>query len=720
MVNSHFPQYVENLMKLLDAKDSKNLYKKEFANGNIVDKSGSNLIWSVSKNVFYKITFQSKKIESIENNKLESLFDVLHKDLNNKDSTKTTAHKVEVNAGFSGIDSPENMVESTQENPTPGYPYDPNFKVTPLNNNLPRLLDISKQFEKIYPLAQGFLKDNINTWIDEQIGKNNPSLKEFTKKMMSIDFNILKKFNGLFKKMTFEDVLSKMSPKDLELIQHCLILDAEIKNKALSKDHILSLTFLNIPTAEVEKLAGLFYAKLKPLRDTYLKECEKVSVGVDGKLQTNLGQLKSAFDLTLERIIPALSDSIAPQYKILVARMTQYILCGQEINTVPFPEDEFCFTCKELNEVEDVQIIDNNPFQYYVESSQIYVKAKKPTTQFEANNDVNKRVIDDCLKQFSRDLNRHKGGIHFKEKTYHIQSAKELSDLFLAIKNDYCHNLCDKDQHSKLIEFNQSVNDNAGISNTLTKVEFKKLLEVTFAQENHNLDSEGVDAIIGSISLNGDDIQKLKTIFPDKNDDTLKGEMEAQLISHFIQIMSLLNQTSSAIFLDPKEHPNVKLNEGLTTLVSAPNITTYNVNSYRCETVNQYTYGILNDSLEAVNILINDKEIYELPSEESSPPDEIPPLRNDQSHKDEAAKIPKKISTKNEITPKLYQDVDVPFLRLERKFEVKLTNDEELPSSRIVNYSKFTFCVQPSPLIDKIIDIFKPSSVLDKIPDILS
>lgn len=305
-----YGEFTNSIATLSDAHDVGTLYRKEITNGQLVSKTGIDLIGALIGHIFKWIIGQTKS----ENDQLmKELFD-------------------DAKAYFT--------VDESSDSPA----INASTEITPY------ALKVSK-----YVLEQlkskKLIEDKEFTAIDEELKTHIKEIPDELKEL--VEDSDWKEIPSIYEVLKLSDELKKRSPKLSEsqvvLMQRCLHLNEKIIHaRELIKDNPEYTDFFNIEefNAIQEVPARLAKASVRIHKRFHLHHGE-VEV-VDGKLNPTKKQLLAAFKLAKQ--IPIVNHSNDPQLMKISARLIQTILLGPEgIKEIPFPQDCHSFEYQELN-----------------------------------------------------------------------------------------------------------------------------------------------------------------------------------------------------------------------------------------------------------------------------------------------------------------------------------------------------------------------------------
>jgi hypothetical protein len=695
MINQNFNKYAEGLSKIDEGYRAGALYRKDFSQGTITNKSLGGLLWSVAQHAYYVVTHQNEKIKSIEKEQLISLF---RQNISYLDSNKSSKDL------------------STAKNLT--------------SKDLVRLNMISKAFKEKFPPIKKLIEENTGKLITFELKK--PLGKELL--FSDKDFEALPIYSKL-KPANLKQFLGQLNNESESYYGKCLALSSQINSHLLflSLNGQLEFTNVNGLTA-VNDMASSIYLSLQPLHDKFKSNFGTVPI-VDGQLRPSLKQLKGAFELSIKEIVPHLPDKLTPEGQVLLARMTQYIMCGDQINSIAYPENEFCFTTQEFSTIEDKLELPkqfHNPFEWHIKASENLENNLKDleSVQNEINtlqkklNEVRqelntqgsillsveelderdfnlkvreidlvnhrkelmiqrRKLIDtrkelfqsqfhSYIEQFLKDIQRL-NLVKFKDNAYHTGSnEKDIEMLFAKLRDDFFEQVDDVEKQAKWIEFNKNLAETASIPNDLTFEKFEQILV-----KNSDRSPEKA-RIINSIKLHAsftpEQLAKLlKSKEPNQHEEYIK-ILEAQLRSRFLQVMLLLNQ--STLGVDPtlfgkniETHPQFKLGAvnypvPLTFLpLKFGGNTYFDLDSNSHRSILEVSYSLSEEQANSLGV-----------------------------------------DTRLESNP-----MTIPMLHLNRKLEISnfIDQGEQAPLS-LTNYSNICFRVQSLPLLDHFAETFIP------------
>lgn len=660
MVNNNFIQYADGLSKIDKFFKEGVLYRKELTDDlKIVNKSLGGLLWSIAKHAFYVVTFQDKKIEAIERYKCISFFETNMRLLNVSANPENGSKKFSLDKDF----SPEQLLTINQ---------------------------ISKTFKEKFP--------DLKILIEQQLSKINESaLSKLTPQEFSLnDVDSVNLQSQPEKPVNLKKFLSGLNNESQVYYEKCLGLNSQLL--LLSLNGQLEITNLD-EIKTIKEATNSIYSLLKPLHKQFVKNYGPVPI-VEGQLRPSLKQLKGAFSIAMDKIVPYLQDGLTPEGKILLARMTQYIMCGGQINAVEYPENEFCFTTDELSKVEDKYELPerfSNLYEWHIkeraelienarkieEITKQLAKSKEPLKTERLETDLRKlktnkenlisKSVSGYLVNFFQDIIKRSSLIIFNNTSYNLFRNEKDSDLlFSAIRDDFFNQMLDPKKQIAWIEYNKSLATSAGIPNDLSSKEFNQILSKNATKASSEIDQTKVNMIIARGSFTEQQKAKLlKNIDPEKQKEHL-AILESQLRSRMLQIMLTANQ--SALGVDPllmngklESHPLMKLSSGTSMQYASIQIgANHKLSS--------------DDQVSASTFSCN------IPLSEA-----------------ENRGVLTRLDSENE---------DIPMLSLQYKLELHNFIDSDNPSLvTLTNYSNIRFRVQSLPMLDDFDRTFNPKGV---------
>ncbi len=575
MLNGHLPEFTQSMVKLSDAHDVGTLYRKKVVNGQLVSRTGLDLIGALLGHIIKWIL-----------GKTTSENDRLMKDL-----------FAEAKEHFESSSTSEaSDIQATT-------------KITPY------ALKVSDYVLKQLKGAEAINVTEFNT-IESELKKHIRKIPNNLKDLIEDDD--WKEIPSIYEVLKLCDELKKRSPRlsddQIALMKRCVHLNKKIhETRKLIKKNSKYQEFFNIEefNAIQEVSTRLVQSSIR-LHKRFRSQYGKVEM-IDGALNPTKKQLLGAFKMAKQ--IPIVNHLTDPQLMVVSSRLIQTILVGpQRVKEIPFPDDCHSFEYQELNtQAEKAKIPVNfdqfdSFLEYHIRSQNrsLGLVLKKEGIVSDISFNLGKEVVEKCFtkpadeeslktlntllaktlsigdfedlqaKVFKRSSldytanfindNLSRKGLFLKlgDQTFELAETKDR-EIFFELGRDsfYNHLLENPDKIDELIEQNEWLNESVQFPNDLTKEKFLEYLKEANAEANARCEESILEQVAEMTCFTDEQIKNLA-----EKSHNSKEEIEPLLRLKMLQLMTVCNQSAMGIntnAIDPgiKEQIENRLNTKL-------------------------------------------------------------------------------------------------------------------------------------------------------------
>ena len=625
MSNPIFAQYTQNLLQLYNLQKNGTLFQHQLSEGAIKSLGWIGFLWAMTKQTYLRVTWQSKRRTHWENQSLQVLFtnnlSYLHDKASQPDNPAKTIKAVDFTRQKVAI-----------------------------------IRSITSLLEEHYPHIFLEIERKLKAWDDAELKELPQEFRDLFKELQFSGVN-----SESIKNFPLQELQYTWNSESQKILHFCLKIAPKVQpflDKLKNKEHPTQLTYL-IDMEELKailKITKAVYQLIGPYHAMHNENFGKVEHG-DGVLLPTLEQLKGAFTYGNDYISQKFKKPMTAEGTTLLARLIQVIMCGESVDQIHYPQDEFCFSIKDCVKTKHkIKLPETyeNIFECQIKShSSFKINQDQATGKLEA--------LKDYIRQFFLDLPRSRP-IHHEGEIYHMPS--DAKNFFENVREGYYKRLLSGGASENAIQNNLTIALACGYSGELSLEQFKNLLDLSLPL------AKDLTAFASFEDKQLDILCRKATIEPT---DEYKHLLDAQLRNHWIQLMLLLNHSTFGIrpedFGDmPLNLPSYKLKAAIKGVSIAEN------------QVEEGTYYSLSNMSFQSRKLTN----YGIPENEASE---------------------RRIDVPTEETKVL-----IPLVRLERR--LKIPELEPKPGKKIkkavlYNYSQPFVRLQSLQLLDEIFAAFK-------------
>ncbi len=281
---------------------------------------------------------------------------------------------------------------------------------------------------------------------------------------------------------------------------------------------------------------------------------ENGSVAVEGEeiVPTN-DQLKAAFQLSLPMFEEISMNTNGKN--ALMARITQVILCGEEVGTIPYPTDGACFTFQEIRGLcEDIPIQNaGTPWHWDIDAT---AKASQPPEeqQIPLTREQNRAGVEGKITTAFNDYMRGTI-ITIKDIPYEISQSTGMQQYLLQLRLDYADYLQKNPKAiNETLEFDRDFCQTLGLSLTDDKLSqgnfnafIAKASNKAGVSNNNARLGEAYKELFGDYSqLEDDQIQSIMNATSDRwhSIPEARVELDFLLRVHLIKMLLMTSQST--------------------------------------------------------------------------------------------------------------------------------------------------------------------------------
>jgi len=343
---------------------------------------------------------------------------------------------------------------------------------------------------------------------------------------------------------------SPITDSEKDLLFHCLQVKSKVHEVVKYWNDDLSSYIDYKKLNRVKRTADMISSRALKLHNEFKERYGEVKI-VNREPMPTFEQLKGAFHMAFERLPMLMEVRRTPEVRKIAARIIQLLMVGMDYQKVEFPDNDVCFTFKEIYKSQDAITIslkrNEREYDNYFEW---FMKRMLP------ENTAKEQLITD-IKQFFIDTIRRSIGKIIVDGKEFVSSKGQTTQLFTYLRQRFFEYLAENPDHIyEVIASNIRHELPTGIKHNLSHAEFSDL--IIEAAERAKC-REGISKILPLTSFKPQQLAQLAKI-SNLSEENIEPLLRIQLL----RLMSLLTQrtlemTTEDIGFDLEREPYYRL-----------------------------------------------------------------------------------------------------------------------------------------------------------------